>query len=141
MSRVPGARRPGANGAGGYTNGYGGYGGYGAGEDDYDSRRPSAERPRERRPGGYGGLSSNSEEDRQPGVFGGYGGYTAPEEETTHVARPTSLERTQANRRSGGGRYGGASSRSRSRPGAGGYGPGSQQMEGESIYPEHIHLV
>ncbi|KAF2653742.1 hypothetical protein K491DRAFT_717810 [Lophiostoma macrostomum CBS 122681] len=120
MSRVPGYRRPPPNGSGGYTNGYGG------GGDDYENRRPSAERRRERRPGGYGGL--DQEEDRQPGGYGGYGGFSTQEEETPHVARPTSLERTQAHRRSGD-RAGGFSSRSRSRPAAGGYGQGSQQME------------
>lgn len=136
MSRVPGSRRPGPNGAG-YTNGYGRSGGYGGGDEDYEPRRPSTER--RRRPGGYGGLEAEPEQDSQPGVFsgyrggGGYGGYNPQEEEDAPVvARPTSLERREAQRRSGERRYGDDSSRSRSRTGtgAGRFGPGSQQMEG-----------
>ncbi|KAF2012714.1 hypothetical protein BU24DRAFT_453075 [Aaosphaeria arxii CBS 175.79] len=144
MSRVP---RGGPNGTGGYTNGYGGYG---QGNDDsYESsRRPSGDdRRRERRPGGYGGFSENDREQerrpggyggygsrpppqedseqRRPGGYGGYGGFSQSTEESSHVARPTSLERSDARRRSGTA----SNSRSRSRPGAGRYGPGSQQME------------
>lgn len=113
MSRAPGSR---PNGYGGYANGYnnggGGYGGYGGGgydapDDDYQ-RRPSDE-PR-RRPGGYGGFISDREDD------------------VPQVTRPTSLERTQARRRSREVDYG-SGSRSRSRTGAGRFGPGSQQME------------
>ncbi|KAF1953193.1 hypothetical protein CC80DRAFT_478220 [Byssothecium circinans] len=92
------SRRP--NG-GGYTNGYGdregGYGGFGAVDDDY-ARRPSAERRRPPRAGGYGAFA---ERDEAPAV-----------------QRPTSIERSPARRRSGerrrgdsfgGGRFGAGS--------------------------------
>lgn len=151
MSRVP---RSGSNGSGGYTNGYGSYGR--AGENDYDEpRRPSADRPsgerrRERRPGGYGVFSEDREDDRRPGGYGGYGGFAAPQEEpverrpggyggyggfqrqdeVAQVTRPTSLERTQARRRSGERNARGDTSRSQSRPGDGGNRAGTQQMEG-----------
>ncbi|KAL1608190.1 exocyst subunit [Paraconiothyrium brasiliense] len=120
MSREPGGFRSRANGSGGYTNGYGsregGYGGFGAAEDDYP-RRPSADRPRPsaERPSG--------ERRRRPGGYGGYGGFSQEEEEAPQVQRPTSLERSRANRRSGEGRP-----RSAGGPGSN-YGPGSQQME------------
>lgn len=90
MSRIPGSMRAGANGSGGYTNGYnnggggGGYGQYGGAADDDYPPRPSAERRRDRRPGGYGGFSSGDREEDAP-----------------QVTRPTSLERTTARRRSG----------------------------------------
>lgn len=150
MSRMP---RSGSNDSGGYTNGYNGYGR--TEHDDFETpRRPSAERPsgerrRERRPGGYGGFTDEREEDRRPGGYGGYesfpvtqedavdrrpggyGGYGGfqRQEELPQVTRPTSLERTQARRRSGERNVGGDTSRSRSRPGAGSHGPGTQQME------------
>ncbi|ORY17632.1 Sec8 exocyst complex component-specific domain-domain-containing protein [Clohesyomyces aquaticus] len=120
MSRLPNGRRPGANGAGGYTNGYsgnGGYGGLGDVEDDYGSqRRPSNEGRYDRRPGGYGGFSPAEPED----------------DDGSHVHRPTSLERTRATqRRSRDGSYGSGSSRSGERrgPGAGRFGAGSHEME------------
>ncbi|KAF1942073.1 hypothetical protein EJ02DRAFT_503063 [Clathrospora elynae] len=128
----------------------GGYGGLNAAEDDYP-RRPSNERARrpggygaliqeeeaarrpsgdrERRPGGYGGLAQedvpslrtpSGDRDRRPG---GYGGLSAPAEEPPQVSRPTSLERTQAKRRSGERQNGG-----RIRTNAN-YGPGSQAIE------------
>lgn len=120
MSREPGGFRSRTNGSGGYTNGYGsregGYGGFGAADDDYP-RRPSADRPRPsaERPSG--------ERRRRPGGYGGYGGFSQEDEEAPQVQRPTSLERSRANRRSG-------EPRPRSAGGQGGnYGPGSQQME------------
>lgn len=138
------------NGTGGYnTVGYGGYngaengyeerpsgeqrrrrpGGYGAMsaiEDDYP-RRPSNDSGRERRPGGYGGIAREDDVDRRPSPDrsrrpGGYGGLQEREEEPAQVNRPTSLERTRANRRSGERQY--ANSRS-----AVPYGPGSQRIE------------
>ncbi|KAF2181842.1 hypothetical protein K469DRAFT_638041 [Zopfia rhizophila CBS 207.26] len=116
MSRVPNSLRSGANGSG-YTNGYynnGGYGQYGANDDDYGSqRRPSTERRRDRRPGGYGGFAASDRDEDAP-----------------HVTRPTSLERTQAHRRSGDrSAYGTDSSRSRSQTGAGRFSEGSRQIE------------
>ena len=122
MSRDPGGFRSRTNGSGGYTNGYGaregGYGGFGAGEDDYP-RRPSAERPRpsaeRQRPSG--------DRPRRPGGYGGYGGFAQEEEEAPQVQRPTSLERSRANRRSSEGRPRSAGSPNKN------YGPGSQQME------------
>ncbi|KAF2031372.1 hypothetical protein EK21DRAFT_63328 [Setomelanomma holmii] len=115
----------------------GGYGGMGAPPDEYP-RAPSSDRPR--RPGGYGGISpreddygrrpsgesQNSQRERRPG---GYGGFSTrddefarpPSSEEAHVTRPTSLERTQARRRS-------SERPNRNRP-AGNYGPGSQRIE------------
>jgi exocyst complex component 4 len=127
MSREPGGFRSRTNGSGGYTNGYGsregGYGGLGAGEDDYP-RRPSAERPR---PSAERARPSaerpSGERRRRPPGYGAYGGFSQEDEEVPHVQQPTSLERSQANRRSGEGRP-----RSAGGPGAN-YGPGSQQME------------
>jgi exocyst complex component 4 len=106
----------------------GGYGGIGAPADEYP-RRPSGDSQRERRPGGYGGGGFTTREDeyarpqsggrdRRPG---GYGGLQQSEEDAPQVTRPTSLERTQAHRRSG-------ERQNRSRPGAN-YGPGSQRIE------------
>ncbi|KAF2637697.1 hypothetical protein P280DRAFT_432580 [Massarina eburnea CBS 473.64] len=69
------SRRP--NG-GGYANG-GGYGGFGPVDDDY-GRRPSAERRRPPRPGGYGGFVER--------------------EEAPAVQRPISIERSHARRKS-----------------------------------------
>ncbi|KAF2114982.1 Sec8 exocyst complex component-specific domain-containing protein [Lophiotrema nucula] len=111
MSRDPGGFRARTNGARGYANGDYGNGGYGqydgARDNDYGyQERPSSERRRDRRPGGYGGLDESDE---------------APQ-----VSRPTNLNRTRANRRSGD--RNSDSSRSRSRPGAG-FGTGSQEME------------
>lgn len=108
----------------------GGYGGIEAAEGEY-AQRPSGERARERRPGGYGGLSreedyarrpsaSSSNSDRRPP---GYGSYSGSNEESAHVTRPTSLERTQAKRRSGERQLAG-----RPRTGTN-YGPGSQRIE------------
>ncbi|KAF2488636.1 hypothetical protein BU16DRAFT_586867 [Lophium mytilinum] len=101
MSRRP-PQRPGANGSAGYTNGY-----YDEGAarqyEQPDSEAPPRNRPdqnRDRRAGGYGGFNRN------------------PSPEDPAVARPTSLERTRANRRSGDRQWGNRS-RSRSRPGGG----------------------
>ena len=108
----------------------GGYGGMSAVEDDY-AQRPNTERDRDRRPGGYGGISrdddisrrpsgGSTDRDRQPDRRpSGYGGFSAREEDTPQVTRPTSLERTQARRRSG---------ETRARPGVS-YDPGSQRIE------------
>ncbi|KAF2865024.1 Sec8 exocyst complex component-specific domain-containing protein [Massariosphaeria phaeospora] len=108
MSRLPGPLRAGANSSGSYTNGHHNTGTYAQydGADDDGSRRPSAER--RRRPGGYGGLAPDERDEDAP-----------------HVVRPTSLERRGESRR----RSRDGSSRSGSRPGAGGFGAGSQQME------------
>jgi exocyst complex component 4 len=104
----------------------GGYGGINARDDD-STRRPSGDSQRERRPGGYGGLTTREDEyarppssgrDRRPG---GYGGMQQPDDDGPQVTRPTSLERSQANRRSG-------ERQNRSRAG-GSYGPGSQRIE------------
>lgn len=106
----------------------GGYGGIDASEGEY-GRRPSGERARERRPGGYGGLSREDDYARRPSGDSdrrppGYGSFSsARSEEASQVTRPTSLERTQAHRRSGERQYA-----SRSRTGAN-YGPGSQRIE------------
>lgn len=111
----------------------GGYGGISAPNDDYP-RRPSGEPP-SRRPGGYGGASRDMSRDedftRRPSGDsdrrrpGGYGGTSAPrEEDAPQVTRPTSIERSQARRRSGERQLGSA----RTRPG-GNYGPGSQRIE------------
>ncbi|KAJ4366950.1 exocyst subunit [Neocucurbitaria cava] len=108
----------------------GGYGGIEAAEGEY-AQRPSGERARERRPGGYGGLSreedyarrpsaSSSNSDRRPP---GYGSFSGSNEDSAHVTRPTSLERTQAKRRSGERQLAG-----RPRTGTN-YGPGSQRIE------------
>ena len=110
----------------------GGYGGINPAEND-SVRRPSNDRERERRPGGYGGISREADfarqpsggsdrdrdRERRPGGYGGYGGLSPRDEDPPHVARPTSIERSQARRRSG------------SRPNAAGvsYGPGSQRIE------------
>ncbi|KAH4273649.1 exocyst complex component Sec8 [Parastagonospora nodorum] len=103
-----------------------GYGGMGAPQDDY-GRRPSGESQRERRPGGYGGFTRREDEyarpqsggrDRRPG---GYGGLQQQEEDGPEVTRPTSLERSRANRRSG--------ERQTGSRGANNYGPGSQRIE------------
>ncbi|OAL02546.1 hypothetical protein IQ06DRAFT_291921 [Phaeosphaeriaceae sp. SRC1lsM3a] len=102
-----------------------GYGAMPTREDDY-ARRPSGDSQRERRPGGYGGFSTRDDEfarpqssgrDRRPG---GYGGLSQPDDDAPQVTRPTSLERTQAHRRSG--------ERQNRRP-PGNYGPGSQRIE------------
>ncbi|CAO2649431.1 Nn.00g068160.m01.CDS01 [Neocucurbitaria sp. VM-36] len=153
MSRNPGYSRAGANGGytnGTYSNG--GSGGYGAANDDHVDRpsgerrrrpggyggieasegeyaqRPSGERARERRPGGYGGLSREDDYARRPSGSSdrrpaGYGSYPGSTEEAQQVTRPTSLERTQARRRSGERQLAG-----RARQGAN-YGPGSQRIE------------
>ncbi|KAF2205581.1 hypothetical protein GQ43DRAFT_385604 [Delitschia confertaspora ATCC 74209] len=108
MSRVPPSMRAGANGSGGYANGY--YNAQYGGDDDTEARRrPSAER--RRRPGGYGAFNVENGDDN-----------------TSQVTRPTSLERSQARRRSGE-RFETNSSRSRSRTGADRYGEGNQQIE------------
>lgn len=105
MSRLPDSLRSGGGyGNSNYSNGYGNssanpygddsYGGGGAGAG---GRQPF--RPRDRRQGGF-----------VAGTYGGtYGGFSAsrenvtvPEEGTPQVNRPTSLERSQAKRRSGG---------------------------------------
>lgn len=104
----------------------GGYGGMAPVEDDY-TRRPSNDSARERRPGGYGGLAREDDLDRRgspdrPRRPAGYGGMQGREGSPSQVTRPTSLERTKANRRSGERQYAG------SRPGAN-YGPGSQRIE------------
>jgi exocyst complex component 4 len=123
----------------------GGYGGMAAPVDDYPrrpsndrprrpggygddtTRRPSADSQRERRPGGYGGLNTREDEYARPPSSGrsqrpgGYGGLQQPEDDAPQVTRPTSLERSQANRRSG-------ERQNRSRTGES-YGPGSQRIE------------
>lgn len=104
----------------------GGYGGMGAAEDDFP-RRPSNDNSRERRPTGYGGLAREDNlESRQspdrPRRPGGYGGMQGREGSPVQVTRPTSLERTKANRRSGERQY------ATSRQGES-YGPGSQRIE------------
>ncbi|KAF1851048.1 uncharacterized protein K460DRAFT_302772 [Cucurbitaria berberidis CBS 394.84] len=152
MSRNPGYSRAGANGAstnGNYSNGAGGAGGgYGALNDDNGERRrrpggyggldasegeyaqppPLSERARDRRPGGYGGISREDDYARRPSADSdrrpaGYGSVSERNEELPHVTRPTSLERTQAHRRSGERQYAG-----RNRAGAN-YGPGSQRID------------
>lgn len=120
MSRVPPTTRPRANGSGGYSNGY-----YNDGPTRQFDQTDNDASPRgkgdggrqnqERRPGGYGGFTSADRED--------------PSAQGPHVTRPTSLERTQAHRRSGDKSWGGDQSRSRSRPGAGRYADASQQIE------------
>jgi len=96
---------------------YGGpYGnGYGTNEreeyrQDYSS---SPERPRDKRAGGYGGFIDNSNSRSRY------------DREEVRVNRPTSLERRQAKRRSGGS----GSSRSRSRGAGGRRGDGGRQIE------------
>ncbi|KAF1915375.1 Sec8 exocyst complex component-specific domain-containing protein [Ampelomyces quisqualis] len=115
----------------------GGYGAMPAPADDYP-RRPSNDSQRERRPGGYGGFNPREDEqarpqsggrDRRPG---GYGGLQQPQEDAPQVTRPTSVERTRANRRS-------REAQTRSRPGGNGngngnYGPGSQRIEDVLLY-------
>jgi exocyst complex component 4 len=102
----------------------GGYGGVNARDDD-SARRPSGDSQRERRPGGYGGLGTREDEYARPPSSGrerrpgGYGGMQQSEEDAPQVTRPTSIERRQANRRSGD---------RQNRPG-GNYGPGSQRIE------------
>lgn len=102
-------------------------------EEEYQTRpepRPSGERARERRPGGYGAMSRDEGRPRQPSGDSDRdrrpSGYTSNsrEEEAPQVTRPTSLERSQARRRSGERQLGG----SRNRSGTG-YGPGSQRIE------------
>jgi exocyst complex component 4 len=106
----------------------GGYGGMSARDDD-NGRRPSGDSQRERRPGGYGGGALSAREDDyprppssdRPRRPGGYGGLQQSEENVAQVARPSSIERRQANRRSGERQNRGAPSAS--------YGPGSQRIE------------
>jgi exocyst complex component 4 len=121
MSRVPPTTRPRANGSGGSSNGY--YNDGPTRQFDQTDNDPSprgkgdgGRQNQERRPGGYGGFTSADRED--------------PPAQGPHVTRPTSLERTQAHRRSGDKSWGGDQSRSRSRPGAGRYADASQQIEG-----------
>ncbi|KAH8724805.1 Sec8 exocyst complex component-specific domain-containing protein [Phaeosphaeriaceae sp. PMI808] len=104
----------------------GGYGAMGSREEE-GMRRPSGDSQRERRPGGYGGFNTREDEyarpqsggrDRRPG---GYGGLQQAGEDAPQVSRPTSIERTQARRRSG-------EKQDRNRPGRN-YGPGSQRIE------------
>lgn len=121
MSRVPPTTRPRANGSSGYSNGY-----YNDGptrqfdQTDNDtspqSKGDGERQNRERRPGGYGGFTPAEREDSPA--------------QGPHVTRPTSLERTQAHRRSGDKSRGGDQSRSRSRPSAGRHADGSRQIEG-----------
>ncbi|KAF2750444.1 hypothetical protein M011DRAFT_510082 [Sporormia fimetaria CBS 119925] len=124
MSRAPGSWR--SDGSGGYSNGYGNFGSAGS-DDAIDTGRASSERRRDRRPGGYGGLSAPSEEDRPPGVFGGYGGYGGLAEDAA-INRPPSSDRPRTRQRSEDDRYA-APDQSRSRPVGANFGPGSQQME------------
>jgi exocyst complex component 4 len=102
----------------------GGYGNISAPQDDY-GQRPSGESQRSR-PGGYGGFSSREDEyarpqsggrDRRPGGYGGL----QQQEDVPGVTRPTSLDRSRANRRSG--------ERQTGRRGANAYGPSSQRIE------------
>lgn len=120
----------------------GGYGGMGGGDDDSRSpSRPSTDR--QRRPGGYGGINPaednyaprpSGESGRRPGGYGAFQPRSQERvqqrsEDAPQVTRPTSIERKPARPRSGG-RYGNATDRSRSRPGAQqNYGPGSQRIE------------
>lgn len=103
----------------------GGYGAISAPQDDY-GRRPSGESQRERRAGGHGGFNTREDEyarpqsggrDRRPGGYGGL----QQQEDGPEVTRPTSLERSRANRRSG--------ERQTGSRGANNYGPGSQRIE------------
>jgi len=106
----------------------GGYGGMSAQQDDYPPR-PSNERERPRRPGGYGGLAQEDEMERRPsgdrerraGGYGG-GGFAGRDESPRQVTRPTSIERSQAKRRSGERQNG-------SRPRNANNGQGSQAIE------------
>lgn len=106
--------------------GGGGYGGMGAPEDNY-GRRPSGDSQRERRPAGYGGFNSREDEYTRPRSGGrdrrppGYGGSQQQDSDAPQVTRPTSIERSQAQRRSG-------ERQLQNRPGAN-YGPGSQRIE------------
>jgi exocyst complex component 4 len=139
-----------ANGNGSYNGG--GNNGYGAGDNGYDQRpsgersrrpggyggikpppqddyapRPSNESGRPRRPGGYGGLAQEEDMARRPSNDserrpGGYGGLSARDESPRQVTRPTSLERTRANRRSGDARNGSPLRKQQ-------YGQGSQAIE------------
>ncbi|KAF2128400.1 hypothetical protein P153DRAFT_293287 [Dothidotthia symphoricarpi CBS 119687] len=153
MSRIPGYPRAGAN--GGYSNGSynnggynaaaddlgppsteprrrpGGYGGLDAVEDE-NARRPSGER--ERRPSAYEGIVAREDEfarrpsgdrERRPGGYGGLGARREDSGSRPSISRPTSLERSQAKRRSGE-RQNGVG---RPRPAATNYGPGSQRIE------------
>jgi exocyst complex component 4 len=100
----------------------GGYGGISAPQDDY-GRRPSGESQRSR-PGGYGGFSTREDEYARPQSGGRDrrpGGYGGLQQEDVEVTRPTSLERSRANRRSG-------ERQTRSRE-ANNYGPGNQRIE------------
>lgn len=117
MSRVPDSTRAGLNGTGGYTNGY------------HDS---GSDHPYEtvHNDGGFNNIYGGGRD--WPGRPGSYGGFGSIQQDDTdsegpHVGRPTNLDRSRANRRSGGSRWG--ESRSRSRPGAGRYGEGSRQIE------------
>ncbi|KAJ9642946.1 exocyst subunit [Coniosporium tulheliwenetii] len=114
MSRPAPSQRSEANGMGGYTNGYsdgadsGRYGQNGTyGQPTRQDGSPR--RPRER-PGGYGGFGAARFDGQESGA--------------SQVARPTSLERARANRRSGD-RWDKSRSRSRAAPG----GEGSRQIE------------
>lgn len=129
----------------------GGEGGYDRSDEDRPYRQPPPSRsnrpqfqPRSgRRAGGYVAESYSAEPTRagganpygydNAGMRGGDEGYdpyrTAPdrdEEREPHVARPTSLERTQAKRRSGGSPW---SQRSPQRRGAYGAGDGGRAIE------------
>lgn len=131
MSRRPG----GVNGASGYTNGYPAYNDTRRYEqqqpddEDYDPYRiqSSPRRPgnrEQRRAGGYGGFEAPQQDAYQqnPYEFERSGA----REEDAQVQRPTSLERRQANRRSGERYNDNSRSRSRARPSAG---AGGRQIE------------
>lgn len=106
------------------TNPYGGTNPYGDDPSSGDGRgaRP-AFRARERRQGGYGAGTIGS----GPSPFGGYASPREDDEEeggAPQVNRPTSLERSQAKRRSGTSTY---AQRSPTRQAV--YGDGSQKIE------------
>lgn len=108
----------------------GGYGGLNA-ADDQSPRRPSNDREREQRPGGYGGIARDDDSARRPPSDrerrpGGYGGFQPRSGERPQVARPTSIERAPAQRRSPERRGG---SDGRQNRGPANYGPGSQRIE------------
>jgi exocyst complex component 4 len=105
----------------------GGYGGINPPPQDDYAPRPSNESGRPRRPGGYGGLAQEEDMARRPSNDserrpGGYGGLSARDESPRQVTRPTSLERTRANRRSGDARNGSPLRKQQ-------YGQGSQAIE------------
>ncbi|KAF2404632.1 hypothetical protein EJ06DRAFT_553480 [Trichodelitschia bisporula] len=121
MSRLPDSLRTGSTPAYGpsYTNGY-------TPQPDEPSTSRPAFRPRERRAGGYGADSYAGYADDARSDPRGEPRSVAGNSAVAAVTRPTSLERSQAKRRSTGA---GLAQRSPTRRGAGGAGDGSKQME------------